>query len=136
MTAIDLKSQLKEALDKKKPALDNLKKEGVTKKHGGARKHSGRKVKEVTLIERGIKDWVDEHVKEEVDIKVRDPKTGKERIIKRTRLMVVLQKLYEAGVGPGGSVDAMKAWLDRALGRPMTVIGGDETKPFVLRLDL
>ena len=96
---------------------------------------SGRKPKESTLIEKGVKEWFDEHMKEQVEVQIQDPKTGVKRMIKMTRLMRVLQKLYEIGVRGEGSADALNKWLDRMIGRPLQKIVGDENEPIVLRVD-
>jgi hypothetical protein len=124
--------------------VEKVRKSRYVKKggNGGARPGGGRKPKESTLIERGIQHWVDQHINEEVDVEIQDPKTGKKRLIKRPRVAMVLQALYEAGMRRdpetgqwAGSVDAAKAWLDRALGKPVQVIAGDQNKPITLRLD-
>lgn len=95
--------------------------------------NSGRKPKEITLIERGIKQWVDEHINEEVEITVIS--NGVARTIKKPRVAVVLEKLYVIGMKGDGNPDALNKWLDRALGKPYQTIGGDADKPITLKID-
>lgn len=105
------------------------------KKNGGKRPGSGRKPKEVNIIARGIKDWMDTHMNEKVDVRIKDPKTGKERIIKKTRLMYAMEKLYSMGTSGEGNADAVNKWMDRVLGKPLQKVVGDETEPIVVRID-
>lgn len=97
--------------------------------------NSGRKPKEVKIIERGIKEWIDDHAKEKLMVTVTDPKTGLSRQVEKTRLMIALEKLYAIGVSGAGNTDAIDKWLNRMVGRPAQPIVGDDTNPVVLRLD-
>lgn len=129
-----LKDRLARLKGEKKSPIEKLKKAEKSKK-GGKRSGSGRKPKESTLITRGIKAYLDQHINENVKIKVTDPKTGKSREIKKPRLVVVLERLFEAAV-TDKNVDAMNKWLDRALGKPLQKIGGDDNQPLKLEIDI
>lgn len=113
--------------ESKNQKTQKLNKPDGRKNNRGIPGKAGRKAKEDTLIERGIKQWLDDHVHEEVTVSVRLP-DGKVVSMKKPRIAVVLQKLYEAGV-TNGSVDALKAWLDRALGKAVQPISGAEDAP-------
>ena len=99
---------------------------------------SGRKPKKETLIKRGIKLWVDQHINEEVDITVVDKKTGKTITIKKQRIMYILEKLYSKATKNDGDTAAIGLWLDRALGKAPQPIKGDEndTTPIRLQIDI
>lgn len=108
------------------------------RKFNHAGPNSGRKPKEETLIKKGIKQWIDDHVKEDVKITVLDKSTGKTVEIKKTRLMYALEMLYQIGTGATskGNAGALSMWLDRALGKPpQTLRGGDEDDA-PLRVDI
>lgn len=96
---------------------------------------TGRKPKEIDITRRGIKAYLDSHFNESLKIKITDPKTGKEKVINKPRLVIVLEKLYEIGTQGEGSSDALNKWLDRALGKPLQTVGGDEDKPILLKID-
>ena len=123
------------ALKGEKAQLGNLEKEKPTKgTHGGARKGGGRKTKIETLVVRGLADILEQHVNEQVDVQITDPKTGKTVIVKKPRLLRVMEALYNIGIGDK-SHEALSKWLDRALGKPLQPIGGDDTKPIRLLID-
>lgn len=93
---------------------------------------SGRKPSEEKLIQRGIKALIDEHVNGEVDIQVADPKTGRVRMMKKPRVIVVLEKLFQIGMREG-DVDALNKWLDRALGKPKQApLENEEERPLLI----
>lgn len=117
--------------------LDHLNNKKPRGKWGGARKGAGgvKPTNTKTLIRRGIKQWIDDHGKEDLKVTVRDPITGKTRVIQKTRLMLALEKLYKIGMEGDGSPDALDKWLNRILGRPVQPIAGDEDAPMVLRID-
>ena len=125
------------------PQLEHLnkKQEVHTKgKWGGKREGAGgvKPTTEETIIKRGIKQWIDDHVKENVKVTVVDRKTGKTTEIEKTRLMYALEVLYQLGTGATskGNAGAMNMWLDRALGKPpQTLRGGDEDDA-PLRVDI
>ncbi len=108
--------------------------------NGGARKNSGRKPLEQTLLKRGIKAFIDEHVNEKVKVQITDPKTGKTLVIEKPRVAVVLQQLYAIGMGTTdkGNAPALKEWLDRAVGKaPQPIRGdGDDDTPIKLEVDI
>lgn len=95
--------------------------------------NSGRKPKEANLIARGIKKYLDDHFNEKVKIQITDPQTGKTRIIEKPRIIRVLEKLYEIGV-QNDNADALNKWLDRALGRPIQTIAGEDNKPILVKI--
>lgn len=95
---------------------------------------SGRKPKEENLTRRGIKAYLDTHINEKVKIRVTDPKTGKSKEVSKPRLIIILEKLF-AAAAVDGNVDAMNKWLDRALGKPLQPVGGDEDHPIMIKID-
>ena len=110
------------------------------RKFNHAGPNSGRKPKMETLLKRGIKAFLDDHVNEKVKVQVTDPKTGKTMIIDKPRVAVVLQQLYALGMGTTdkGSAPALREWLDRALGKaPQPIRGdGDDDTPIKLEVDI
>lgn len=124
----------------RKPADETLKlpEDSKKKSRGGARPGAGQPPKEETLIKRGIKQYIDDHINEEVDVKITDPKTGKSRIIKKPRVAVVLQHLYALGMGQTdkGNGAALKEWLDRAVGKAPQPIKGDSEDDTPIRLEV
>lgn len=103
---------------------------------------SGRKPKEQTLLERGIKKYLEDHTNEEVEVEIEitDPKTNQKRKIKKPRVVIVMEHLYAIGIGntEKGSSAALKEWLDRALGKaPQPIRGdGDDSPPVRLEVDI
>jgi hypothetical protein len=136
-------NKLKESVKprtEKSVKIELLKKPAKSKQtgKGGKRDGAGRKPQDETLIKKGIKQWIDDHVKEDVKITVLDKSTGKTVEIKKTRLMYALEMLYQIGTGATskGNAGALSMWLDRALGKPpQTLRGGDEDDA-PLRVDI
>ncbi len=117
--------------------LDDLKKSEPPKKGtwGGKRVGAGgsKPRSEKRAIQRGIKAWIDEYVNGEVAVQIVDPKTGKSRIVKKPRVVRVLEMLYDIGV-KDRSPDALNKWLDRALGKPVHPVAGDEDAPIMIQI--
>ena len=105
--------------------------------NGGARPGAGGKkpTSEATMVKKGYKAIVDRHVGEDVKIQITDPKTGRTVIVKKPRLLRVLEVLYEVGV-QDRNAEALNKWLDRALGRAVQPVeGGDPERPILLKID-
>jgi hypothetical protein len=106
------------------PQLDDLKKSEPLKKGqwGGKRAGAGgsKPTSEERAKERGIKAYLDQHVNEEVKIRITDPKTGKVREVSKPRIVIVLETLFNVGV-QDKNPDALNKWLDRALGKPISI---------------
>ena len=104
--------------------------------NGGARDGAGRKAGGTSLQRRLNKTLLVDHFGEEVDVKVKDPKTGEEHIIKKPRLIIQIERLFAAGV-QGGVIDAgaVDKWLNRAVGKaPQPLIGDEDEDP--IQVDL
>lgn len=119
--------------------IQQLKKQGKTEKvkrrksryvkkggNGGARPGSGRTPGGTAMQKRLIKKILADHYDEQVELKVKDPKSGKEVIIKKPRALAVMEKLYEVGMAGSGNDAALDRWLNRALGKPPQPLVGDE----------
>lgn len=131
-------ARLAKGARKPAPQTEKVKKSTYEKKggNGGARPGAGRKTSEENLVARGIKKWVDEHAVEKMAVQIKDPQTGKVRTIKKTRLMIALEKLYRIGVEGEGNAEAIDKWLNRILGKAVQPLGGNgDDDPIVLRLD-
>lgn len=96
------------------------------KKNGGARPGSGRKPGGTALQKRIVKQVLAAHYDEEVEIEVKDAKTGKTVKVKKPRALAVMEKLYQVGMAGAGNDAALDRWLNRALGKPPQPLIGDE----------
>ena len=107
------------------------------RKFNGGKGNVGRKMAAKTIIAETFKQWMDQHAKEEVAVTVIDKTTGQAISIKKTRLQYALEKLYEMGTKGAGNAEAIKAWLDRMLGRPAQPIRGEgeDDAPIKLHVD-
>ncbi len=76
---------------------------------------------------------IKEHTNEAVKMVVLDDKTGKRITIEKPRSLVMMERLFKAGME--GDVNAMAKWLDRAAGKPAQPIVGDDDEPPV-QIDL
>lgn len=134
-----IKDLLKEAKSRSVPKTEKLKKEikPVRGKNGGVRPGSGRPLKEELVIKRGVRELMDGHFLEEVPVRIKDPKTGKERVINKPRSLVILDALFKVAVETK-NVPAMKEWFDRAIGKaPQPIRGdGDSDAPVKLEVDI
>ncbi len=120
----------------KEEKLGNLNKDGKPKVgYGGARKGGGRPKKIETLVKQGVQEILEGHVNEVITVEMEID--GKKLVIKKPRSLIVLEKLYEIGSGGKGNSDALKAWLDRALGKPLQPVQhqGDPDKPLHISID-
>lgn len=130
-----------------KPEIDKLKKEPGTGKGrnyvpkglglGGAREGSGRPPSGIALERRQAKKILSEHVAEEVEVKVLDKITGKERILKKSRILIQLERLFQSSVNKDGTFNdgAIDKWLNRALGKaPQPLIGDEDEDPVRVNL--
>lgn len=109
------------------------------KQNGGARAGSGRKKHEITIVNKGLKEWMDEHANEPIEMTLIDKKTGKTVTIKKPRRVAVIEKLFEIGMKGDkviGNVAALKEWLDRYAGKAAQPIRGEgEDSPIRLHVD-
>lgn len=99
---------------------------------GGVREGSGRPPSGAVLERRTRKAQVNSHFGEEVEVEMLDPKTGKMVRVKKPRIVVQIERLYLASRNKDGTynVQAIKDWLDRALGKaPQPHIGDEEEDP-------
>ena len=132
----EIEESINKLKEKKIPNSQTVENGKVDKRKFNIRNpNSGRKVKEVNLIARGIKGYLDAHFNEKVKISIQDPKTGKTRTISKPRTIVALEALFNIGMKDKSS-DALNKWLDRSLGRPATILKGSESEPIVLRIDI
>ena len=117
--------------------LGSLVKEKKPKSTWGGSRGGGRPTSEQMLIKRGLKKLIDEHTNAETDVRITDPKTGKVKIIKKPRMLVILEILFQIA-SQGKDVGAIKEWLDRAVGKaPQPLRGdGDDDTPINLNLDI
>ena len=125
------KTPAPEHMNKKRPNRGN------TANWGGKRSGAGgvKPTKQKTLEERGHKQLIDKHVNEDVEVTIMDKKTGKTLKLKKSRLLVMLEKLSNIGLAGAGNADAINKWLDRALGKPIQKLGGDDENPIRLLID-
>lgn len=142
-SAVDsIKDLLKEAKEKSTPRIQKFipsgKEKEEDKRHFNKRpSNSGRKPKEENLIKRGVRELMDGHFLEEVPVRIKDPKTGQERVINKPRSLIVLDALFKVAVDTK-NVPAMKEWFDRAIGKaPQPIRGdGDSDAPVKLEVDI
>lgn len=100
--------------------IDSLKKGEESKKgkKGGKRPGSGRKKSKERLEVLGIKQMVDAHGLERVDVVVTDKGTGKTQVVKKSRIEALLDVLHRMGLNDK-NVEAAKEYLNRTMGRPI-----------------
>ncbi len=96
---------------------------------------SGRKPSEQTLIKRGLRQLMDEHANEEVDIEITDKKTGKRIVIKKPRSVILLETLYKKAF-IDKDIGAIKEWFDRAVGKAPQPIRGDANDDTPIRQEI
>jgi len=87
-------------------------------KNGGPRPNSGPKVTAEKKVVIELKELIENHGKEEVEIK-----TTKGEIIKKSRILLLLDKLFLEGLNKG-NIPAAKEYLDRAMGKAVQPIKG------------
>lgn len=104
---------------------------GYVKKgnNGGYRPGSGRKAGEGAITHRIGRQMLRDFASEELLVTVTDPLSGKIRKEKKTRVLLAMEKLYEIGMADKGNQDALNKFLDRAVGKPVQPISGDDDEP-------
>ena len=142
-------------LDEMKKALETISKgDGVDKAvksqpetlkkakksgYGGKREGSGRKTLEKTIVNKGLKEWMDDHANEPIEMTLIDKASGKTVTIKKPRRVAVIEKLFEIGMKGDrviGNVAALKEWMDRYAGKASQPIRGEgEDSPIRLHVD-
>jgi len=85
------------------------------KKNGGRRTGSGRKKSEELLAIKGLKEKIDDHKSELIDI-TKVSQKGKKTIEKKERLLAMLEMLFQEAYHRK-NVSAAKEWFDRTLGK-------------------
>lgn len=105
-----------------------------TKGKRGGWRNGGRPLKEETIVMRGIREHMNQHANEEIDITVTDPKTGKTRVVKKPRSLILLEILFTEAFQKK-NVAAIKEWLDRAVGKPAQPIRGDGDSDAPIRME-
>lgn len=103
----------------KKTEKVNSENESVTppkKKNGGARPGAGRKPNAEKLKIKGIKEMMEAHAQEVVDVVVTNKQTQKTEIVKKTRQQALLDVLYTEGHN-SRNISAIKEYFDRTQGK-------------------
>lgn len=96
---------------------------------------TGRKTLEATLIARGLKQMIDDHSNEMIDVEITVDVTVKgvtkkiKKMVKVSRFRHALEKLFRIGTEGTGDADAINKWLDRVAGKPAQPVVGDEDAP-------
>lgn len=85
---------------------------------GGKRPGAGRKPNKERLIKLGIKEILDKHGLETVEVVETDRATGATRTVPKTRVQALLDVLYNEGHNKR-NVPAIKEYYDRVMGRPI-----------------
>ena len=125
-----------EKLNSEKETTKPPKKAKTTGKNGGARPGAGRKPGGGALLRREIRALVQSHYNEEVTVKVKDPKTGIEREIKKPRVLIAIDTLFQVGIA-NRDAHALDRYLNRALGKPpQPLIGDEEEDPIQINHDV
>jgi hypothetical protein len=111
-------------------AVDHLNKKSAKKKPnrgnranwGGKRSGAGgvKPTLEKTLMNTARKQRLEEHVEEEIEVEVTVmTKQGPKKVkIKKPRVVIALEKMFQRGVKGDGDTVALDKWLDRAYGKP------------------
>ena len=113
-------------------------KRGKGMANGGARAGAGGKkpTKLETITRLGIQTYIDDHYYGKTTIRVTDPKTGRTIDVQKTRVVLALEKLWNIGMKGEGNADALNKWLDRALGRAIQPLGGEDPGAPVFNLQV
>ena len=98
-----------------KKKLESLKKDKETKKngYGGKRKNSGRKKSVERLAYKQLKEVMESHAIESIDIKKLSPE-GKVIVEKKVRALAMLDVMFSAGIK--GDTKAAEVWFKRTVG--------------------
>lgn len=98
-------------------AIEKLNSETKSKKRrGGARQGAGRKPNLEKLKAKGIKEMMENHAQEVVDVVVMNKQTGKTEVVKKTRQQALLDALYTEGHN-NKNIPAIKEYFDRTMGK-------------------
>ena len=99
--------------------IERLKKPTLEKKskRGGARPGSGRKTLPETLERRGVKEMLEEHIHQEVEVVYTNKKTGETVIKKKPAFVAVLDMLLDKAIKAKDTA-AAKEYYDRTIGKP------------------
>lgn len=119
------------------PKVEKLKKKpdlgGKTPGHkplssnGGARDGAGRPPGGLSLEKRTQKALLSNFFAEEIDVRMRDPKTGKEVVVKKPRTLIVAERLFKFTDKTPQAVDL---YLNRVIGKaPQPVVGDEDEAP-------
>lgn len=131
----ELTKALKGGGNKAVPQLEKMKKTPKEKKApgtgtwGGAREGSGREPGGTQLQKRIHKQLIEKHVEEEAEVTVTDKKTGVTVVVKKPRILIAMEKLFALGTRGQGDAAALDKWLNRAVGKAVQPIVGDEDEP-------
>lgn len=99
------------------------------KKNGGARPGAGRPEGGTSLLRRLVRDLVKNHYTEEVAVKIKDPTTGVEHTIKKPRVLIAIDMMFQIGIANKDAA-ALDKYLNRALGKaPQPLVGDDDEPP-------
>ena len=95
---------------------------------------SGRKPGGTALQTRLLKELMKDHCNEEIEVTMMDKKTGKIVTIKKPRLIIAMEKLYQIGIKEDGNDAAIDKWLNRAVGKaPQPLVWDEDEAP--IRVD-
>lgn len=97
---------------------------------GGTRPPSGKE-----LARRSLRALLASHYEEELDVTLIDPLTKKKVTVKKPRVVIVMEKMYEIATRKAGDSAAGDRWLNRALGKaPQPLIGDSDEEPIAINL--
>lgn len=96
--------------------------------------NSGRKPGGGALARRLVRTLVQDHYTAEVEVTVKDPKTGNPHTIKKPRVLIAIDALFQVGV-QNKDAHALDRYLNRALGKPPQPLVGDEDED-AIQVDL
>lgn len=108
------------------------------RKNNGGHHNGGRKPGGTAMQKRLRKQLLEDHFGEEVEVRVKDRKTGVEKIVMKPRAVVIMERLYMIGMGlVEGDSAAIDKWLNRALGKaPQPLVGDEEEDPVQVDLGI
>lgn len=102
---------------------------GPLSNNGGAREGAGRPAGGSEGQRRARKLLIETHVEEKITVTVKDPKTGQPITIEKPRIVVAMEKLFQLGTKGDGDAAALDKWMNRAVGKAVQPIVGDEDEP-------
>lgn len=113
--------------------VNNKEKTGRAK-NGGARAGAGRKPDAELLAIKGIKDKIEKHIQEEIEVSKIDPITKSPIVKKNTRVLLILEMLFEEAYQKN-NISAAKEWLDRGLGKAPQSIEHDFNAEGLIKIE-